>query len=110
MDAFEKAQEEATPVKIRFKEGFSPDRISGTKKKVEELGIKILSKKSKDSWMWDYENPDVKMPNKDFEVLLEFAQDEDYGDLMFKNGVVFGYVDEDDFEVVSSDAQGKSKR
>ena len=47
--------------KIIFNKNFdTPDRISGNKKSLKELGITVLGKKAKYSG-WDYEFAKIKM-------------------------------------------------
>ena len=65
------------------------------------LGVKVLNvkkldcAKSKDSYMWNYENVDVGFdPNEVGKISESFAFDEDYGDVSIDDGcIVFGYVE-----------------
>jgi hypothetical protein len=44
--------------------------------------------------MWTYEGSSVLVPlGREYEVQRSAADDDEYGDLCFENGVVFGYVD-----------------
>ena len=89
-------------MKIKFRNKFNcPDRISGKPKRLKELGIKVLGSKSKDSYMWDYENTPVQMKTRTFSnVEIEWNDDKDCCDIIFPNNVAFGYVDDIDFRII----------
>jgi len=86
---------------IIFENGFSPDRIGGNSKQLKELGIKLIGRGGEFSIMWDYEYPIIKIrKNKKFNVRIDWNDEHDFCDIIFENGVIFGYVDECDFKVV----------
>jgi len=72
--------------------------ISGSKEDVEKLGFKIHGEKSKDSFMWTYENVDVETPHKAFKAHIN-GLGEDYVDIVFDD-FTLGYVDADYFKVI----------
>jgi len=89
-------------IRFKTKDGiYEPDRIAGKREDIEAAGFKILGEESEDSWMWDFENVDVVVPDKEFKVELDFDIDDDgCGDILFAK-FTFGYADVDDFEIVS---------
>lgn len=98
--------------KIRFVDNFEPDRIGGSKEQCMQLGIKVLSKKSDHSVMWDYECPEIEFDNtKTFDVKIDsWEDDQDYCDVIFKNGVIFGYVCKEDIILVDNKKENKMKK
>jgi len=91
--------------KIKFRNKFNcPDRINGKPKALKELGIKVLGRNSKDSFMWDYENVKIEMKTKTFSnVEIDWNDEKDCCDICFSNGVCFGYVDDDDFRILDEE-------
>jgi len=87
---------------IRFVDKFDePDRISGTAKELKELGVKVLGSKSKESFMWDYEYVPIEMKTRTFSnVEIDWNDEKDCCDIIFSNGVCFGYVMDSDFRVI----------
>jgi len=85
---------------------FEPERIAGKREGIEKLGIEILGKESEDSYMWDFEGVDIKVPDRTFMVELHFdeggyhSNDEWYGDISFES-FGLGYVEKSQFEIVS---------
>ena len=86
-----------TKALIRFSESFKPSYVYGGRKELEALGIKLAPGTSKEPWNWTYENPIVFIPQKNYTVQLNWNDEEDCCDVVFSNGVVFGYVDTLDF-------------
>jgi hypothetical protein len=98
---------ETTIIKLKTDDGiFEPDRISGKREDIENLGIEILGYESTYSYMWDFECVDIRVPDKTFEVELHFdengyhSENEWYGDVCF-DGFALGYVEKSDFEIIS---------
>lgn len=72
----------------------TPDRVLGTKDQLTELGMRPTAPPSDTSVMWTYEETPILIPlGQVFDVDFKVADDEEYGDLHFENGVIFGYVD-----------------
>lgn len=69
----------------------SPDCIYGTKEQLAELGMRVLGKPSQDSVMWTHECVDVEIPTTPLNGSLNNDDGEEYCDVFFHNGVVFGY-------------------
>jgi len=89
---------------IVFKEGFKPDYIFGNKKQLRDLGIEVTVGE-RDHLNWDYENPIERISDKEYDVELDWLKegDGDYCDIIFENGVVFGHVNENNFEILNTE-------
>jgi len=97
---------EKTIIKLKTKDGiFEPDRIGGLRKDIEAHGIEILGSEATDS-VWNFEGVDIRVPDKTFEVELDFdrngyhSPNEWYGDICF-DGFILAYIDKEDFEIIS---------
>lgn len=88
--------------KIKFRNKFDcPERINGSLERFKELGFKVLGPKSKESYVWDYENVPIKMTRRTFSgVEVDWNDDKDCCDIVFSNGVCFAYVDDTDFRII----------
>jgi len=90
---------------IKFTDKFDEvERINGKPEQLKELGIDVLDNPSEDSYMWDYENVPISMQTRKFSgVDIEWNDIHDCCDIIFSNGVVFGYVDDTDFRELATE-------
>ena len=77
------------PTHVRFE----ADRVRGDISQLTELGMIPDGPPSVLSWMRDWENTAVYIPDRDYVVTLAFDDEEEYGDLIFSNSLAFGYVE-----------------
>jgi len=86
---------------IKFVPGFSPDRIAGEAEDLKFFDIKLVDEgEQKGSIAWTYEFPTVKIPDEEFDVVLDWNSEKDCCDVVFSNGLVFGYVDDKDMKII----------
>ena len=58
----------------------------------------VRGRVAEDSWFWTYEPPfKVDIPDVEYDAMTALTQPGDSAtDVIFRNGVVFGYVDRED--------------
>ena len=88
-------------VTVVFSREFMPTHIWGKKRFLRQLGIVVTNGDGKENWNWDYENPIIEIPDKRFKVEIDWNEKRDCCDMVFENGVVFGYVHPEDFVEIS---------